>query len=311
MIGLMFFCIAISFLILIGAGVWLVFQSKAAKEEGAYTKNKEDLLQGDVDKSLVTENLLNFKDIRHNVIDMGNHNYRAVIECSSVNYHLKTPTEKEVVHLSFKKFLDSLTFPISINVQTRTMDMSKRLSELEKELTKTKEMFPKLSEYANIFLEDMTRLPQLTGTTKEKRKYIIIPYNETSNLKNLTEEEKHEEAQKNLSIRVAAVRDRLGGLGIKCTRLTTPEIVELLYYTLHKDGTFDVAEALSKGEYSDLFVQSNTPKNNLSYDAYVDWVLYDAQTRISSEILTEQTPARLKKEYQEIIQRLSEIRDSL
>ena len=64
---------------------------------------------------------------------MGGHDYRLVIECSSTNYNLKTDTEREMIELSFQKLLNSLTFPITIFIQTKVLDNTKILSQMEEE----------------------------------------------------------------------------------------------------------------------------------------------------------------------------------
>lgn len=267
--------------------------------------------QGDEEGAQSTIDILNFKEIKNGVIDMGDYKYRAVLECSSLNYHLKTPAEQQRVHMSFKKFLDSLTFPISINIQTRTMDLTRRLEQTKREIEASKAQFPQLKEYADAYYEEMADLPNTIGNNKEKRKYIVIPYNESGTLKGLTESEKLEDAQRNLDIRVSAVRDGLNAIGIKAKRLDTKGLVELIYNSFNKNGNVDIAEALCNGEYTDTVVYGNPADNDITYDAYIDWVLYDAQTRITTEVMTGHTPDYLKEQYQEILERLGEIRDEL
>ena len=53
-----------------------------------------------------TQSLLPFEDIRDSMIHLGNHQYRAVLACTSINYGLKTEKEQDIIELSFQRFLN-------------------------------------------------------------------------------------------------------------------------------------------------------------------------------------------------------------
>ena len=80
------------------------------------------------------QDFLPFEDIKDGVIDLGDFEYRAIIECQSINYDLKTSKEKEMIDASFQRFLDSLSFPITIHLQTKTIDNTKVLQTLENDM---------------------------------------------------------------------------------------------------------------------------------------------------------------------------------
>ncbi len=86
------------------------------------------------------------EDIQDNMICLGGHKYRAVIEASSTNYNLKTDREKEIIELSFQRFINSLTFPITFFIQTKVLDNSKMLNQLENELAETVDKYPQMKE---------------------------------------------------------------------------------------------------------------------------------------------------------------------
>ena len=67
-----------------------------------------------VDDISTAQEFLPFDDIKDGMIILGGHKYRAVIECSSTNYNLKTDKEKEIIEISFQRFVNSLTFPINL-----------------------------------------------------------------------------------------------------------------------------------------------------------------------------------------------------
>ncbi|HEU5347235.1 MAG TPA: hypothetical protein VFU63_01355, partial [Ktedonobacterales bacterium] len=51
------------------------------------------------------------------------HDYRALLEVSSVNYALKTAGEQEAILAGYRAFLNGLTFPIQLQVQVRPLDL--------------------------------------------------------------------------------------------------------------------------------------------------------------------------------------------
>ena len=137
------------------------------------------------------QEFLPFKNIRDGVIDMGGHDYRLVIECSSTNYNLKTDTEREMIELSFQKLLNSLTFPITMFIQTKVLDNTKILSQMEEEIKTVIKQHPQMEDYALNYFEEMSNLSDYIGNNKQKKKYIIVPYNEATTLGKLSEEEKY------------------------------------------------------------------------------------------------------------------------
>ena len=107
----------------IGAGLFLLVK-------------KLDPMQNDKTENSnleIAQDFLPFDDIRNGMIIMPNHNYRAVIECSALNYDLKTEGERDQIEMSFQQFINSLNFPISIFLQTKEIDNSRRVETLKEE----------------------------------------------------------------------------------------------------------------------------------------------------------------------------------
>ena len=53
-----------------------------------------------------------------------------------------------MIDASFQRFLDSLSFPITIHLQTKTIDNTKVLQTLENDMISTVEDYPQLYDYA-------------------------------------------------------------------------------------------------------------------------------------------------------------------
>lgn len=274
------------------------------------TIKKSSGLAGDTstdDYATNTQAFLPFEEISDSMIDLGNHQYRMIIECSSTNYQLKTSREKEVIEASFQRFVNSLTHPIWFFIQTRTIDNIKMLEKLKVDLEKTIEDNPQMSDYAAEYYEEMQYLNDNLGYSKQKKKYVVVPYDEAINLPNLTEEEKYEYSKKEAYQRAMIVANNLASVGIKAKVLNTKELIELIYSNYHKDNYVN-AEHLSSKEYLADWIQGVNRQQQMSVDARTDFILYEAQTRIANEIIANAQDEFAKKDSEILIKKLNQLR---
>lgn len=294
--------VTILFFLILGGMVFVVYiQLKKTDPENYDTSISDDIT--------TAQEFLPFKDIKDGVIDLGGHNYRAVLECSSTNYNLKTDKEKEIIEASFQRFVNSLTHPIVLFVQTRVFDNTKLLEKMREEIEVAIQNHPQLEEYATIYFNEMSNLSEYIGNNKQKKKYIIVPYNEAANLGKLSDREKYEHSVKEVRQRASILAEQLAAVGVKATLLGTEELIELVYSTYHKDNYTDF-ESIANGEYMSLIVQGDkNPEENITNDMRMDWILYEAQIRIKNEITDKEMPNALKKEYERAIQELDKLRD--
>lgn len=294
--------ITILFFILLGGMAFVVVrQVKKTDPENYDTSISDDIT--------TAQEFLPFKDIKDGVIDMGGHNYRAVLECASTNYNLKTDKEKEIIEASFQRFVNSLTHPIVFFIQTKILDNTKILTKMREEIDITIENHPQMEEYANIYFNEMSNLSEYIGNNKQKKKYIIVPYNEAINLERLSDKEKYEYSVKEVKQRASILAENLAAVGVKATLLDTKGLVELVYSTYHKDS-FAHYENIANGEHLSLIIQGEkNPEEGLTNDMRMDWILYEAQIRIRDEITDKEIPSALKKEYERAIQKLDKLRD--
>jgi hypothetical protein len=264
-----------------------------------------------VDTITTAQEFLPFEDVKDGMIILGGHKYRAVVEASSTNYNLKTDKEKELIEISFQRFLNSLTFPITFFIQTKVIDNSKMLNLLEEEMKTAMTQFPHLEEYANIYFHEMMNLNSYIGNNKQKKKYIIVPYEEAINLPNLSDEEKYDYSVKELYTRGSIIVDGLGSIGVKAKILDTKELVELIYSTYHKDNYTQV-ENITNGDFLTLMTEAEDRKiENLTEDAKLDWILYEAQMRLQTELLGETVPDFIKWNVEKSISDINKLRDEV
>lgn len=255
------------------------------------------------------QEFLPFEEIKDGMINLGGHNYRAIIECSSTNYLLKTDSERNVIEMSFQRFLNSLTFPIVFFIQTKILDNSKMLDSLKEELLNTIKEYPQLEEHAEAYYSKMTNLNSQIGNNIQKKKYIIVPYEEAISLGNLSDEEKYQYSQKELIARVSILMDGLSSVGVKSSLLKTEDLYELIYSTYHKDNYLSFEE-IANGEFTKMIVEGNSPKiYGLSHDAKIDLILYEAQMQLQNELLNENAPPIIKNNCELCIEKINELRD--
>ena len=223
---------------------------------------KLDPNQGDKSEdgsSGIAQDFLPFDDIQNGIIILPNYCYRAILECTSLNYDLKTEGERDQIEMSFQRFINSLSFPTSIFLQTKEIDNSSRIESLKKEVQQTLVEFPGISTYAEQYIKDMQTLNTRIGNNQQKKRYIINTYDEASQLGQLSDGEKAAYAAKELQTRCNAISQGLDAVGVRTQRLGTPELIELIYSCYNRDK-FSYAGAISSGDAFSLFVDGAEDK---------------------------------------------------
>lgn len=297
------------FVILIVGGIVMVLKTLKATDPRNSELYSDDIISQMSNKEIndklqskaTAQTFLPFDKIENDVIDLGLHKYRAIIEVSSINYGLRTGTEKEAIELTFQRFLNSLSFPITIFIQTKTIDDTKLLKEMESDFNSIIEKHPLLENYASNYLYQMSRLGDRIGNNKQKKKFIIIPFDEAVTLKDMTEIDKKKYAMKELATRVHSIIDGLTGVGLKSSRMNDMELCELIYSTTHKENYNDF-ESVYNGEYTDLIVSSgDSLTKDMPPRVVLDWILYEAELRIQNELtLTDEQERDLIGDIEEI-----------
>ena len=203
----------------------------------------------------IAQDFLPFDDIRNGMIILPNHCYRAVIDCSSINYNLKTEGERDQIEMSFQQFINSIKFPISIFLQTKEIDNTRRVQGLKEEVANTLVEFPSMKTYADHFLAEMDNLNARIGNNR----YIVVTYDDAAGLENLTDGEKAALSNQELHNRCTAVIGALNAVGIISHEMSTAELIELVYSCYNREG-FSYAEAISSNEAFAMFVDGAEDK---------------------------------------------------
>lgn len=256
------------------------------------------------------QDFLPFKDIRDGLIDLGNFEYRAIIECQSINYDLKTNQEKEMIDASFQRFLDSLTFPITIHLQTRTIDNTNNLRRLEEDMVDTVKEYAQLYDYATAYLQEMARITETIGNDKQKRKYIIVPFSDSASLTYSNDDEKYEEAIRGLYLRCQVICDGLGAMGIQTNIMSSVEIAELIYSTYHRDNYSDIDQILS-GDYMNLIVDGPNALVNMARENSIVWMISELENRLKMEMESQKITELEKRKMSAVLDRILQLKKAV
>lgn len=261
----------------------------------------------------IAQDFLPFDDIRNGMIILPNHCYRAIIDCSSINFDLKTEGERDQIEMSFQQFINSLNFPISIFLQTKEIDNSRRIETLKREIEGTLIEFPNMKVYADHFLADMNNLNAKIGNNQQKKRYIVVTYDEAIQLERLTDGEKAVYAKKELMSRCDAIKTGLDAVGIISHVMSTPELIELVYSCYNREG-FSYAEAISSNDAFALFVDGAEDRfRDLPRAGMLDLILGESLNRIRAENLDtdkkgEGAAAEIQELQKDVTRRMEQIR---
>lgn len=261
------------------------------------------------------QDFLPFNSVQHDIVDLGEHRYRAFIECGSVNYSTCTEEEQNQIENTYQRFLNSLDFPIVIYVQTRTIDNEDRVKETKEEAELLKKVYPNiptLHTYCDNYQYQMENLGDTLQNNKQKKKYIIVTYDEANQFETLNDSEKYKKAIDSIYNRCLIISERLRGMGISTNILETNQIYELIHSTFSKDCYSDV-DNLTKRDIIPSVVNSNLTSmlNEIPAQAKADRALVEAQKSIYSELYSSSLSEELKSEFAEILKILDSAREKI
>lgn len=124
-------------------------------------------------KAEATQKFLDIAEIKEDVVVLKNGTVRAVLLVSSINFALKGEDEQNAIISAYVGFLNSLSFPLQIVVQSRNLNIDgylKKLADLEK--VQTNELLRlQIADY-QAFLKELLDLGQIMT----KKFFVVIPY---------------------------------------------------------------------------------------------------------------------------------------
>jgi len=184
-----------------------------------------------------TQQFLEIEDIREGVLVLKDKSLRGVLAVSSLNFALKSEEEQNAIIYQFQSFLNSLDFPIEIYIQSRRLNLTRYLEELETLEKKQENELLKIQTRSYIeFIKSLLA----GGSIMTKNFYVIVPFSTISipgakgKSPTLTEEE-FERAKTQLWQRMEFVAHGLRRCGLFCAPLNTQELIELFWSIYHPE----------------------------------------------------------------------------
>lgn len=191
-----------------------------------------------------TQKYLAIDTIQDSVVILKDGGLRAVLMTSSINFDLKASDEQDAIIYAYQNFINSIDFPLQIQISSRTLNINGYLNYLsEFQQTQKNELLRlQVAEYSQ-FVKELVDGANIVNKTF----YIVIPFDpveikegvfdKLSNAKNPKiavryKKEDFEKYKTQLWQRVNGVMYGLKRAGIYMTPLNTQELIEL-YYTFY------------------------------------------------------------------------------
>ena len=195
-----------------------------------------------------TQSLLPIDSIRDSIVILRDGSLRAVLMASSVNFDLKSTAEQDSIIFAYQHFLNSLDFPIQIQVSSRVLNISGYMKYLEdiKQFQQNELLRIQTEEYMH-FIRELIENANIVNKTF----YIVVPFNPLeAQKKSLVQEilggtsgsikystEQFEKYKTQLWQRVNGVMYGIRRTGVYTTPLNTQELIELYYSLYNPDST--------------------------------------------------------------------------
>lgn len=284
--------LAVSIIILLVLIIVLVVVTLNKKNKDKETKNKTEEKPKTVEKpktniiqtrAYTTENIkkfMDFDEIKDNmIIQKDGKKLVMVIQCQGVNYDLMSAIEKVSVEQGFIQFLNTLTRPIQLHIQTRKVNLEdsvtnyrKRLKNIEVSFNKIRLQYEQAQKNSNIsdakFKEikfEYVRQKNLYEYTKDiinntekmslnkniltKNYYIAISYYPDNTEDLFKKEELIDMAFSELYTNAQSILRTLSVCGVTGKVLDSTELADLLYVAYNRDSSeiYGVDKAIRSG----------------------------------------------------------------
>lgn len=194
--------------------------------------------------------MLPVSEIRNDTIIMKDGGLRAILKINGVNLDLKNFDEQQIVLEQYKKFLNGLEFPMQILVRNTFLDLSSYLTYIRGNVDTIEN--PVLKGQGEAYYRFLQNIDMQQGLIYNKEFYIIVPYYEGEqdkgkiqrsrrgklldvlNAKDTIEKivQRYRQFLKGktgLETRVSLIIDGLAGIGIGAEKVTTPDIISILF----------------------------------------------------------------------------------
>lgn len=306
---------------------------KRKKDDEKIGKDNEKIAVKSKTKNFTINSIFDFMEfdkIEDNMIVQKNGTrYVMVVECQGINYDLMSQAEKIGVEEGFIQFLNTLSYPIQLYIQTRKINLDSSLNSYKSEVSKIEQEYSRqrvkyqalvanpnsteedkkqalyeftkqknLYEYGKDIIYNTERM-SLNKNILNKKYYVVIPYYpEEASQGNFAKEEVREMAFSELYTRAQSIISTLSVSSVIGRVLTSTELVELLYSAYNRDDSevYGVDKAIKAG-YDELYStgQDYMEKKMQMLDAQIqDEALHLATSKVN-EVRSEKQKEYVRK----------------
>jgi len=219
-----------------------------------------------------TQDFLDIYDITNNFVVMKDGSVSAVLSVYAMNFSLLAEEEQDAVIYAYAALLNSLNYPIQINIQSKTKDATKYLELLRKQQEKasTREKAARIGRYQ----EFVGQLIQERNVL-DKKFYVIIPANPVEmgimapqsflpdvtgkNAFDISTIERSvilEKAANVLDPRVTHLIGQFNRIGLYATQLPTQEIIQNFYANYNPEST-EGQQLVDSSDYATPLVRAS------------------------------------------------------
>lgn len=194
-----------------------------------------------------TQEHLDIAEVKEGIVILKSGAMRMILMISSINFALKSEQEQNAIIASYQSFINALTFPVQILMQSRRLDLDRYIIKLNQRLSK--EVNPLIQIQTQDYIEFINRLISIANIM-DKRFYIVIPFSPTNvaqqgafnkifgggkNIKPSFSDAQFKSYKEELTQRANVIISGLSAMGVRAVPLTTQQAVELFYSTYNPE----------------------------------------------------------------------------
>lgn len=153
------------------------------------------------------------------ILILPHHQYRAILEVSSLNFELKSEDEQDAIIDTYESFLNSVGTSLQILIRTREIDMDSYLADLRSRYeNESEQIYRDQLEHYDEFIRSLIQ----TNTILTRHFYIVVPYTGIGKVD-------FEIVKEQLGLTVDIVAKGMMRLGMHARQLTSLEALDLFY----------------------------------------------------------------------------------
>lgn len=212
----------------------------------------------------IREFLSKVKDIKQDMIVLGNNKYTKVLEVTPVNYFLLSQEEQEGIDAQFETWLAQISYNVQLYMQNRFIDLDEPITEMEKTVQRerTLGLNDLASEYAANLIGNLREWERTTSQYDTKY-YVVLPYQVDVNKLEADSTEELQgkilrKATQELNRRMNTAINSLTKANMEVKELSNTGLVELLYYTFNRRKAAKVKfKDIMKNDHFSLYVTAD------------------------------------------------------